>query len=1133
MKEVGDRIEFRMLGELAADLDGRRLELGPRLQRQLLAILLSEHGRTIAVDRLIDLLWAEEPPSAAIASLQAYVSQLRRILEPDRPPRAPAQVLVTADPGYSLQVDPEHIDARRFERLAREGRAALDEGRPDRADELLGSALGLWRGAALAEFEHEVWAVPMVARLDETRDNALEDRIDSWLALGRHAAAASELEEMVQERPLRERRWAQLVLAHYRAGRQADALRAYQRCRTVLADELGIEPSPALRRLEAAVLGQDPSLDAPPLAPPSSPGDPVSVDPATAAPDPAIATEPVHNSLHERPLQVVAARITEVVNGRGGAVVLVGEPGAGKTTLAERAARMAADAGTNVVWTRCVDPDSSPAYWPWVQTLRQLPQAPPVDAALQRLEGHAETGGGQAAAFAAYESVVGALRTAVGTLLLVVDDLHAADRASLDLLELLAGDLHRLPLFIVATLRDTEPSEALDGTLGELVRHRGVERVSVPHLQPEEVAALTEQITRTRPDQAVVSALLARTGGNAFYLVELLRLLVAEHRRDQVTAEAVRAIDVPSGVRDVVRRRVSRLPDNTRTLLTVSAVVGIETNLDLLEHVAGLDSEQLMLALEPAVAAGLLAPVDAGWGYRFRHPLIQESLYAGTPRVERARLHARIASGLEALPDNDGPPRLADLAYHWAAAGPLGDPARAVEYLRRAATAAGRAGAWANALRLLEQALEVIDTTGRAQPEIRGDVLVDLGRIHHRAGSIPESHAVLYEAIRLADEHGDEDRVLAAALAFGAVSAWGSRDWGEVDHRLIGVLERQLRRLDEADIRRVRILATLGGEMSFGPDALRGWSHATEALELGRRSGDRESLDIVLSGYLMSALVNDRLAERAALMEELLAGDLPGGALGPDAEAVIRTNLLTERLRFGDPATFDAELPVVRELATDVLHSRVLQGQLLLVEACRALYVGDTAEAWRVAQEGFAVLDSPKWAEPAAFVIKTTALLVSHHLSDHAPELEGRLLDPGHPSVPHLAAPAAALGYALGSDSQRARDMAKQWFTPPPLAWTWMQAVTYWAQVAALTGTPDPEWCHDALVAHAGEIALVGAGADCGGAVDSLLAGLLLRMGRPAEALDRALAGQALEQRAGMIQWFERTAALVAAARAR
>src|SRR5215831_11442925 len=257
---TGSSLQFGLLGAFRVERDGREADLGPRLQRTLLAILVVDAGHVVPVDRLIDLLWRDEPPAAAIASVQAYVSQLRRVLEPSRAPRAPAWVLVTQDPGYVLRVADGQVDALRFQALVRQAHNNLAAGQPVAAATRLEDAFALWQGDPFAEYAGESWAMPAVARLTEAHDLAAEDRIDAWLALGRHAEAAAELEAMVGARPLRERRWGQLIVATYRCGQQADALRAYQRCRTVLAGELGLEPGPELRRLEAAVLVQDHSL---------------------------------------------------------------------------------------------------------------------------------------------------------------------------------------------------------------------------------------------------------------------------------------------------------------------------------------------------------------------------------------------------------------------------------------------------------------------------------------------------------------------------------------------------------------------------------------------------------------------------------------------------------------------------------------------------------------------------------------------------------------------------------------------------------------------------------------------------------------------------------------------------------
>ena len=374
-------LHFAVLGAFRVDRNGQAVPLGPRLQRTLLAILVVEAGHVVPVDRLIDLLWREEPPAAAIASLQAYISQLRRVLEPERSARAPAQVLVTQDPGYVLRAAGDDVDAMRFQALARQARLDLAAGDPEGADAHIEAALELWRGEPLVEFAGESWAVATAARLIEAYDLVLEDRIDAWLELGRHPQAAAELEGLVAARPLRERRWGQLMVASYRSGRQADALRAYQRCRAVLADELGLEPGPELRRLEAAILAQEPSLDWRPsgsaAAKPSAAA-PQAVTQLTAAPQ-ADATLVGR----DREMAHVRDRLRLTASGHGGAVVLVGEPGAGKTTVAEAAARIAADSGIGTAWGRCLDAASTPAYWPWSQVLRSLAAGPRVTAAFE------------------------------------------------------------------------------------------------------------------------------------------------------------------------------------------------------------------------------------------------------------------------------------------------------------------------------------------------------------------------------------------------------------------------------------------------------------------------------------------------------------------------------------------------------------------------------------------------------------------------------------------------------------------------------------------------------------------------------------------------------------------------------
>jgi DNA-binding SARP family transcriptional activator/class 3 adenylate cyclase/pimeloyl-ACP methyl ester carboxylesterase len=262
-------VKFLVLGALEVLKDDRPIRLGSAKQRRLLAALLVQANAVVSVDRLGDILWGDTPPADAAATLRNYVSRLRGLMEPGRAGGGPEGVLVTQPPGYVLRVERDQVDASRFEQLVAEGRVALREGDLAAAAKRLDEALGLWRGPALAEFADEPFARAEASRLEELRVSTLEDRFEAELALGHHGEVVGELETAARDHPLHERFWARWMLALYRCGRQADALRAYQELRAHLGEELGITPSPELVALEEAIVLQKPELDwAPTVAEP-------------------------------------------------------------------------------------------------------------------------------------------------------------------------------------------------------------------------------------------------------------------------------------------------------------------------------------------------------------------------------------------------------------------------------------------------------------------------------------------------------------------------------------------------------------------------------------------------------------------------------------------------------------------------------------------------------------------------------------------------------------------------------------------------------------------------------------------------------------------------------------------------
>ena len=256
-------MQFRILGPLEVERTGGPLTLGGAKQRAVLAVLLLRANRVVSRDRLVDAVWGERAPETAYSALQGYVSALRKTLGAD--------LILTRAPGYVLETAPTSVDLGRFESLVAEGSTALAAGKAGRAAARLREALDLWRGEPLADLDSLGFVQIERVRLGELRLSAIEERLDADLALGRHAELVAEIRVLVGEHPLRERLRAQLMLALYRSGRQAEALDVYQQGRRLLAEELGLEPGEALKRLEHAILEHDPALGAPARAARTSP----------------------------------------------------------------------------------------------------------------------------------------------------------------------------------------------------------------------------------------------------------------------------------------------------------------------------------------------------------------------------------------------------------------------------------------------------------------------------------------------------------------------------------------------------------------------------------------------------------------------------------------------------------------------------------------------------------------------------------------------------------------------------------------------------------------------------------------------------------------------------------------------
>jgi DNA-binding SARP family transcriptional activator len=642
-------MDVRVLGPVEASVAERPVALGGGKRRALLALLALHAGEAVSADQIIEGLWGEQPPASAPKLVQVYVSQLRRALAA----AGEGAAIVTRARGYELRLGGDGPDVRRFERLLAGGAAR--------------EALALWRGPALADVA-EPFATVEARRLEELRLDAIELAIDGDLAVGRHREVIGELHSLVAEQPLREKFHAQRMLALYRAGRQADALEAYRQARRVLVEEIGIEPGPQLRELERAILGQDRSLD---LVEELAAGEPRSDDFVG----------------RERELAALDEALADALAGRGRVVLLAGEPGIGKSRLAAELAARADGRGAQVLVGRCWEAGGAPAYWPWVQVLRGYVREAEPDALRAQLgPGAADLAQivpelrerfpdlpvprslePAAARFRLFDAAAQFLAKASQSrpLVLVMDDLHAADAPSLLLLRFVVRELGSTHILLLGAYRDVDPSlgQALTEMLAEVTREQVTRRLALGGLSEREVARYVELTASDIASSELVAGLHAQTEGNPLFVGEIMRLLSAEGVASQSAAAARRAI--PQSIREIIARRLAHLSPASERMLMLASVIGREFALDALAHMGGVSEHELLDILDEALAARVLFDLPDGAGrLRFAHVLIRDTLYEGLTSARRVRLHRLAVEALEALYGDEPGPHLAELAYH-------------------------------------------------------------------------------------------------------------------------------------------------------------------------------------------------------------------------------------------------------------------------------------------------------------------------------------------------------------------------------------------------------------------------------------------------------------------------------------
>ena len=698
----------------------------------------------------------------------------------------------------------------------------------------------------------------------------------------------------------------------------------------------------------------------------------------------------------------LGAALDKVLGGQGQVVLIAGEAGIGKTRIAEELCSDARAHEAQVLWGRCHEGEGAPAYWPWRQALRAFAATGPLAALVPRF-GDASSelaqivpeliGAGarplpapaldpEMARFRLFDATSTFLRAAAADtgVVLVLDDLHWADRASLLLLEFVARELVDSRLLLLGTYRDMEVDRRhrLSGTLAELFRQPVTSRLVLGGLDQEEVSRFISDVAGIDPKADLATAVHSRTEGNPYFVSELVRLLAAE---DHLDASGLLVAGVPEGIRHVIGRRLNGLSGPANATLAVASVQGRDFDLDVVARASNLPAEGVLDSLEEATEEHLVAEVSAKPGrFRFAHALVRETLYDELSVRQRRQLHEQVGTALAELRADELDAHLAELAHHFSQAARPGNAAAALLYARKAGDRAMEVLAYEQAAGHYERALQALgyqDPGGQAE---RCELLLALAAALMAAGETAAARAEYERAAALATQLAAGEKLAQAAFGLGVEFTAGA-----VDHLEIRLLEEALAVLGEADSAlRARVLGRLAKGLQASPLRDRRARLGDEAVAMARRIGDPATLAAVLYDRHLATWEPGNLEERLAISSEVvqLAESSGDSVMALRGRGFLMTNLLES----GDLPALRHELETYDRTAKE-LRQLHFMWHVPLFRAGQAVLHGRFDEAERLAQDALAL--GRRARDPVAPIYFAIVLTQLRWEQGRLPELEG------------------------------------------------------------------------------------------------------------------------------------------------
>jgi class 3 adenylate cyclase/tetratricopeptide (TPR) repeat protein len=766
----------------------------------------------------------------------------------------------------------------------------------------------------------------------------------------------------------------------------------------------------------------------------------------------------------------LVAGIDGALESQGRLLMISGEPGVGKTRLARQAVAYAEQKGARALSGRCWEHGGAPPYWPWVQALRRLiAEAEPAtlsgwlgtDAAeiaqiapqvRERIGGlpeppSAELAQPEKARFRLFDSVASFVRRAAESqpLLIILDDLHAADPTSLMLLVAVSRQIRTMRATIVGSYREVEVKHLPE--LATLITEAEREGLVLPlrGLGEKHISEFVERTWGVRASSSVVHSLRDTTAGNPFFLHEVLRQMAAD---GQLAADAPGGsvlLNIPRGVSEFIKRLMQPLPDDVRQMLDVAAVLGREFPLNALAAAIGEPRDAIVNGLDRAVSLELISETRTGSGrYAFRHALIREALYDALPAARRRSLHRAVGEAIRAL--NAEHPPFAEVAYHYCRAASPNDAELAADYSRQAARMAERQLAYEEAAQHLRNAIDALALKPGGDEPMKAELLCDLGEAQAKTGDLVEARKTCLSAIDLARRVNRPEPFARAVVTAGR----GVSNSGETDHELVDLLSEALDRLGDADSPlRGQALARLGIEL-YWADRERSVALCQEAVEIARRLNDPHTSIVALWGRHLSLRNPDSLEQRLADGREAIV--VAERERERDFALEARFYRITDLVEAGDIAGADLGL---REylIAEAELKDRFRRG--LLLQGMRALMDGRLAEAASLAQQAFVA------GQQSARPLTLNAFLVQHgmamwelgRLGELEPQLRAYITQ--NPLIVFARCGLQLLLIQIGNlDEARPefQSLARDEFAQVPRDWNWLASMFVLADICVDLG---------------------------------------------------------------------------------